>query len=58
MSNIIKDESLLSNISNISIMIKPNEGSSFFNFSLLPNNNEPEQSGKLCEVKLEDIFPN
>jgi hypothetical protein len=37
--NIIKDESMLSSISNISVLIKPNEGSSIFNFSLLPNNN-------------------
>ncbi len=57
MNNIIKDESLLSSISNISVMIKPNEGSSIFNFSMLPNHYEPEQSERVCEVKLDDIFP-
>ena len=53
----MKDESMLSSISNISVLIKPGEGSSIFNFSLLPNNNEPEQSEKVCEVKLDDLFP-
>ncbi len=38
MNPIIKDESLLSSISNISVLIKPNDGSSVFNFSMLPNN--------------------
>ena len=57
MNNIIKEESLLSSISNISVLIKPNEGSSVFNFSMLPNNFEPEQSQRVCEVKIEDIFP-
>lgn len=37
--NLIKDESLLSSISNISFLIKPNEGSSIFNFSLIHTNN-------------------
>jgi len=55
--NLIKDESMLSSISNISFLLKPNEGSSIFNFSLFPNNNEPEQSDKVCEVKLDDLFP-
>lgn len=57
MNPIIKDESLLSNISNISVMIKPNENSSIFNFSLLNNPYEDVPSQKLCEVKLDDIFP-
>ena len=55
--SIIKGDSLLSNISNISVLIKPGEGSSIFNFSMLNNNYEPEGSEKLCEVKLDDIFP-
>lgn len=57
MNPIIKDESLLSSISNISVLIKPNDGSSVFNFSMLPDRYEPEPSLKPCEVKLEDIFP-
>jgi hypothetical protein len=56
MNPIIKDESLLSNISNISVMIKPNDNSSIFNFSL-NNNYDDLPSQRLCEVKLEDIFP-
>lgn len=55
--NLIKDESLLSSISNISVLIKPNDGSSIFNFSLIHNNNEPEHSDKICEVKFDDLFP-
>lgn len=57
MNPIIKDESMLSSISNISVMIKPNEGSSIFNFSMLPVNFDGEPSQKACEVKLDDIFP-
>ena len=48
MNNIIKDESLLSSLSNISVLIKPNEGSSIFNFSMLQGNYEGDQSQKLC----------
>ena len=51
-TNIIKEESLLSNISNISFMIRPNDGSSFFNFSMPPHNLSPDHSEKLCEVKI------
>jgi len=48
--SIIKGDSLLSNISNISVLIKPGDGSSIFNFSMVNNNNgyEPDQSEKLC----------
>jgi hypothetical protein len=53
--NLIKDESMLSSISNISVLIKPNEGSSIFNFSLVGQ--EAEVSEKVCEVKLDDLFP-
>jgi hypothetical protein len=52
MNPIIKDESLLSSISNISVLIKPNDGSSVFNFSMLPDRYEPEPSLRPCEVKL------
>jgi hypothetical protein len=53
----IGSDSLLSNISNISVMIKPNDGSSIFNLSFIQNHNDREQSEKLHEVKIEDIFP-
>jgi len=36
--SIIKGDSLLSNISNISVLIKPGDGSSIFNFSMIQNN--------------------
>ena len=56
--NLIKDESMLSSISNISVLIKPNDGSSVFNFSLVAQEpQQPDQSDKLCEVKLDDLFP-
>lgn len=42
--SIIKGDSLLSSISNISVLIKHGEGSEVFNFSMLHNNNEHEQS--------------
>lgn len=54
--NIIKDESMLSSISNISVLIKPNDGSSIFNFSVLQNQHD-EHSDKVCEVKFDDLFP-
>jgi hypothetical protein len=53
----IKGDSLLSNISNISVLIKPGDGSSVFNFSFLQNNYDQDHSERLCEIKLEDIFP-
>jgi hypothetical protein len=34
----IKGDSLLSSISNISVLIRPGEGSSIFNFSMVQNN--------------------
>lgn len=37
--------------------MKPNEGSSIFNFPLLPNNNDPDLSEKACEIKFDDLFP-
>jgi hypothetical protein len=55
--SIIKGDSLLSSISNISVLIRPGDGSSIFNFSMLQNNNDHDQSANLCEVKLDDIFP-
>lgn len=55
--SIIKGDSLLSSISNISGIIKPGDGSSIFNFSMLHNNNEQDQSDRLYEVKIDDIFP-
>jgi hypothetical protein len=54
--NLMKGDSLLSNISNISVMIKPGEDS-IFNMSILNNSHIADQSEKLCEVKLDDIFP-
>jgi hypothetical protein len=56
--SLIKGDSLLSNISNISVLIKPNDGSSVFNFPLHHHGYEQEHSERLCEVKIEDIFPN
>ena len=57
LNSIIREGSMLSSLSNISVMIKPNEGSSIFNFPLLGNNGENDLSKNLCEVKLTDIFP-
>ena len=39
--SLIKGDSLLSSISNISVLIKPGDGSSVFNFSF--NNNHYDQ---------------
>ena len=55
--SLIKGDSLLSSISNISVMIQPGQGSSIFNFSMLHPQFSPEYSQKMCEVKLNDIFP-
>ena len=55
--SLIKGDSLLSNISNVSVLIKPNDGSSVFNLPLHHHGYEQEQSERLCEVKIEDIFP-
>lgn len=53
--NLMKGDSLLSNISNVSVMIKPGEDS-IFNMSMLNNSYVADVSEK-CEVKLDDIFP-
>lgn len=42
--SLIKGDSLLSNISNVSVLIKPGDGSSVFNFSLHHHNCEQDQS--------------
>ena len=55
--SLIKGDSLLSNISNVSVLIKPSDGSSVFNFSMIQNNYDQDNSERLCEVKLDDIFP-
>jgi len=45
--NLIKGDSLLSNISNISVLIKPGEDS-IFNMSMLNNSYAGDQSERLC----------
>jgi hypothetical protein len=42
--SLIKGDSLLSNISNVSVLIKPNDGSSVFNFPRHHHGYEQEQS--------------
>jgi hypothetical protein len=46
--SLIKGDSLLSNISNVSVLIKPGDGSSVFNFSLHQHNYEHDQSENMC----------
>jgi hypothetical protein len=55
--SLIKGDSLLSNISNVSVLIKPGDGSSVFNFPHHHHSYDHDQSERLCEVKLDDIFP-
>jgi hypothetical protein len=42
--SLIKGDSLLSNISNVSVLIKPGDGSSVFNFSLHHHSYDQDQS--------------
>ena len=54
--SIIKGDSLLSNLSNISVLIKPGHNSSIFNLPVMQSGYEQE-SVKMYEVKIQDIFP-
>ena len=54
--SIIKGDSLLSNLSNISVMIKPGNNSSMFNLPGLTHSYDHD-SQKMCEAKFQDIFP-
>lgn len=53
----IKGDSLLSSISNISMLMKAGDNSSLFNFSMFHNRNDTDQSEKMYEVKINDICP-
>ena len=54
--SIIKGDSLLSNLSNISVIIKPGHNSSIFNLPMMQAGYE-QDSQRMHEVKIEDIFP-